>query len=92
MLEDLLRVCVMEFQGNWKKHLALTELTYNNRYQMSISMTSFEALYDKNCKSPSYWTEVRETEIMGPYIMLETTEKIKVIQDRLKVAQDWQSA
>ena len=28
----------------------------------------------------------------GPNIVLETTEKIKLIQDRLKVAQDWQKS
>ena len=78
----------MEFQGSWKEHLALAEFTYTNSYQVSIGMTSFEALYSRKCRSPSYWTEVGKTEITGPDIVLETTEKIKLIQDRLKVAQD----
>ncbi|XP_057461886.1 uncharacterized protein LOC130752108 [Actinidia eriantha] len=32
-LEDLLRACVMEFQGSWEKHLTLAEFTYTNSYQ-----------------------------------------------------------
>ena len=88
-LEDLLRVCAMEFQGSWEEHLALAEFTYNNSYQMSIAMVRFEALYGRKYRSPSCWMEVGEAEITGSDIMLETTDKIKMIQDRLKVAQDW---
>ena len=91
-LEDLLRACAMEFQGSWEEHLALAEFTYNNSYQASIGMAPFEALYGRKCRSPSCWTEVGETEITGPDIVLETTEKIKLIQDRLKVAQDRQKS
>ena len=35
-LEDMLRACVMDFQGNWEDHLALIEVAYNNSYQVSI--------------------------------------------------------
>ena len=55
---------------------------------MSIGMVPFEALYGKKCRSSSFWTEVGEAEITRLDIMLETTEKIRVIQERLKVAQD----
>ncbi|XP_057464990.1 uncharacterized protein LOC130754761 [Actinidia eriantha] len=82
----------MEFQGSWEEHLALAEFTYNNSYQSSIGMAPFEALYGRKCRSPSCWTEVGEAEIIGPDIVLETTEKIKMIQDRLKVAQDRQKS
>ena len=42
MLEDLPRVCAMEFQGSWKGHLSLIEFKYNNNYQTSIDMAPFE--------------------------------------------------
>ena len=48
---------------------------------------SFEVLYGRRCRSLSCWTKVRETEIIGLGIVLETTKKIKLIQDRIKVAQ-----
>ena len=49
-------------------------------------MAPFEALYGRKCSSSSCWTEVGEIEITGLDIVLETTKKIKVIQERLKVA------
>ena len=64
------------------------EFTYNNNYQVSIGMVPFEMLYGRKCRLLSYWTEVGETEITGSNIMLEITEKIKVIQDRLKIAKE----
>ena len=78
----------MEFQENWEEHLALAEFTYNNSYQVSIDMATFETLYDRKCRSLSCWIKVGETEITGPYIVMKTIEKIKEIQDRLKIAQD----
>jgi hypothetical protein len=91
-LEDLLRACAMEFQGNWEEHLSLAEFTYNNSYQASIGMAPFEALYGRKCRSPSCWTEVGKAELTGPEIVQETTEKISLIQDRLKAAQDRQKS
>ena len=31
-LEDMFRVCVLEFKNSWVKHLSLVEFTYNNSY------------------------------------------------------------
>ena len=51
-------------------------------------MAPFEALYGKKCRTPSFWTEIGDATLTGPEIVRETTEKIKVIQERLKTAQD----
>ena len=32
ILEDMLRACVLDWQGSWEDHLALVEFTYNNSY------------------------------------------------------------
>ena len=37
-LEDMLRACIIDFKGNWDKHLALVEFSYNNSFHSSISM------------------------------------------------------
>ncbi|KAI3463786.1 hypothetical protein Pfo_020449, partial [Paulownia fortunei] len=57
-LEDMLRACVLDFQGQWSKFLPLVEFSYNNSYQTSIGMAPYEALYGKKCKSPIHWDEV----------------------------------
>ena len=91
-LEDLLRACALEFQGEWEGHLPLAEFSYNNSFQTSIGMAPFEALYGKKCRTPACWTEVGDATLTGPDIVRETTEKIKVIQERLKTAQDRQKS
>ncbi|KAL8124244.1 hypothetical protein AgCh_012039 [Apium graveolens] len=37
-LEDMLRVCAIDFKGNWNDHLPLIEFAYNNSYHASIGM------------------------------------------------------
>ncbi|GJV63623.1 putative reverse transcriptase domain-containing protein [Tanacetum coccineum] len=44
-LEDMLRVCVMDFGKGWDRHLPLIEFSYNNNYHTSIKAAPFEALY-----------------------------------------------
>ncbi|KAA3465984.1 DNA/RNA polymerases superfamily protein [Gossypium australe] len=43
----MLRCCVLEFEGNWEKHLPLVEFAYNNIFLSSIKMEPYEALYEK---------------------------------------------
>ncbi|GJR48652.1 putative reverse transcriptase domain-containing protein [Tanacetum coccineum] len=75
-LEDMLRACVMDFGGSWDTHLPLIEFSYNNSYHTSIKCAPFEALYGQKCRSPVIWTEVGESQLIGPEIVQETTEKI----------------
>ena len=41
-LEDMLRACIVDFKGNWDKHLPLVEFSYNNSYHSTISMAPYE--------------------------------------------------
>ena len=45
-IEDMLRVCALDFEGIWDEHLPLVELLYNNSYHTSIGMPPYKALYD----------------------------------------------
>ena len=51
ILEDMLRACMIDFKWSLEDHLHLAEFSYNNSYQASIKMVSFEALYGKKCIS-----------------------------------------
>ena len=44
MLEDMLRMCTIDFEGGWEQYLPLVEFAYNNSYQFTIGMAPFEAL------------------------------------------------
>ncbi|KAA3480456.1 DNA/RNA polymerases superfamily protein [Gossypium australe] len=49
ILEDMLRCCVLEFQGSWERYLLLVDFAYNNSYQSSLKMSPYEALYGRKC-------------------------------------------
>ncbi|XP_070002587.1 uncharacterized protein [Nicotiana sylvestris] len=91
-LEDMLRACVLNFKGNWYDHLPLIEFAYNNSFHVSIQMAPFEALYGRRCRSPIGWLEVGEAELLGPNLVHQGLEKVKIIQERLKAAQSRQKS
>ncbi|GJY57963.1 putative reverse transcriptase domain-containing protein [Tanacetum coccineum] len=75
-LEDMLRACMIDFEGSWDRHLPLIEFSYNNSYHTSIKAAPFEALYGRKCRSPVCWSEVGDSQLTGPEMIRETTEKI----------------
>ena len=85
-LEDMLRMCVMDFGGSWEKYLPLVEFAYNNSYNSTIGMAPYEALYGRKCRSPSCWMEVGDRELEGPELIRETSEKVPIIQERMRTA------
>nr|GFB04408.1 putative reverse transcriptase domain-containing protein [Tanacetum cinerariifolium] len=89
-LEDMLRACAIDFGKVWEKHLPLVEFSYNNSYHDNIKAAPFEALYGRKCRSLVCWAEVGDTQLTGPEIIHETTEKIVQIQQHLQAARDRQ--
>nr|GEW86311.1 putative reverse transcriptase domain-containing protein [Tanacetum cinerariifolium] len=59
-LEDMLRACILDFEGSWDVHLPLVEFPYNNSYHSSVRCLPFKALYGRKCRSPIMWAKVRE--------------------------------
>nr|GEW04548.1 putative reverse transcriptase domain-containing protein [Tanacetum cinerariifolium] len=76
----------------WDRHLPLVEFLYNNSYHTSIKASPFEALYGRKCRSPICWAEVRDSQLTGPNIIHETTEKIVQIKSRIQAARDHQKS
>ena len=50
-------------------------------------MAPYEAIYNRKCSSPICWEEMGEKFIVGPKMIKEMTEKIKMIKQRLLMAQ-----
>ena len=92
VLKDMLQGCVMEFPGTWDRYIPLMEFAYNNSYQSSISMVSYETLYGRRCRTPVCWTELNENKVIGPDIIKDTKEKVQVIRQRLKANSDQQKS
>ncbi|XP_028111281.1 uncharacterized protein LOC114309703 [Camellia sinensis] len=55
-------------------------------------MAPYEALYCKKSQSLIYWAEVGDRPLLGPKLVQKTTEKVKLIQQRLKIAQSRQKS
>nr|GEV35142.1 putative reverse transcriptase domain-containing protein [Tanacetum cinerariifolium] len=87
-LKDMLRACAIDFGKGWEKHLPLVE--FSNSYHASIKAAPFKALYGRTCRSPIFWAEVGDTQLTGPEIIHETTEKIMQIRKHLQAARDRQ--
>jgi len=85
-LEDLLRACVWEQGVSWVECLSLIEFTYNNIFHSSIGMPPFEALYGRRCMTSLCWYESGESALLGPDVVQETTEKVKMIQEKTKAS------
>ncbi|GKA45289.1 putative reverse transcriptase domain-containing protein [Tanacetum coccineum] len=91
-LEDMLRACVIDFGGSWDRHLPLVKFSYNNSYHASIKAAPFEALYGRKCRSPICWSEVRDSQLTGPEMIRETTEKIVQIKNWMLTARSHQKS
>nr|GEV41216.1 reverse transcriptase domain-containing protein [Tanacetum cinerariifolium] len=89
-LEDMLRACAIDFSKGWENHLPLVEFSYNNSYHAGIKAAPFEVLYGQKCRSPICWADVGDTQVTGPEIIHETTEKIVQIQQHLQAMRDRQ--
>ena len=72
----MLRAYVLDFKGSWVKYLPWKEFAYNNSYQASIGMASFEALYGRKCKTPLCWDEVSEQKLSSEELIKVSTKKI----------------
>ena len=79
-------MCVRDFGGSWEKYLPLVEFAYNNNYHSTIGMAPYEALYGRKYRSPSCWMEVGDRELEGPELIRETSEKVPIIQERMRTA------
>jgi hypothetical protein len=55
IIEDMLRMYVMDQPSKWEDYIHLVEFSYNNGYQASLKMSPFEALYGRKCNTPVSW-------------------------------------
>src|SRR3954469_6170916 len=92
ILEDMLRACTLDYGSSWDDNLSYAKFSYNNSYQTSIKMASFEVLYGRKCSTPLLWSGVGERSLFGPELIKDAEEKVRQIQDRLRVAQSPQKS
>jgi len=82
VIEDMLRMYVMEKPSRWEDYLHLVEFDYNNGYQESLNMSPFETLYGRKCNTPA------DRAVVGPLLLKEMEDQMLKIKNNLKAAQD----
>ncbi|XP_040957882.1 uncharacterized protein [Gossypium hirsutum] len=55
-------------------------------------MVPYEALYGRKGRTPLCWTELGERQILGPELVSETKDKVRLIRDCLNAASDRQKS
>ena len=73
-------------------YLPLIEFTYNNSFHSIIGMALFEDLYGRRCRTPLCWYESGESVVIEPKIVQQTMDKIKMIREKMKIAQSHQKS
>ena len=92
MLEDMLRMYVMEKPTKWKYYLHLVEFAYNNGQQASLGMSSYEALYGRRSRKPVTWDNPVDRVVLGPELLKEIEQEVVNIRQNLKSSQDRQKS
>ena len=76
------RSIIIDFKGNSDYHIPLFEFAYDKNYHLSIQMAAYDAFYWRRCKSLVGWFKVGKPALIGPYIVHQAMEKVKVIEER----------
>ncbi|GJW33648.1 hypothetical protein Tco_0053680 [Tanacetum coccineum] len=61
-------------------------------YHSSIWCAPFEDLHGRKCKSLVLWAEIGESSLTGPELVLDMTDKVVLIKEKLKSARDRQKS
>jgi hypothetical protein len=88
VIEDILRMYVMDKPLKLEDYLHLVEFDYNNGYQASLKMIPFESLYDRKCNTPVSWDNPTDRTIVGLELIKEMEEQMIKIKQNLKASQD----
>ena len=87
-LEDVLRVCTLDFPRSWVEKVMRMEFTYNNSYHQSLDISPFEALYGRKCQSTIHRHEAGERRFLGLEEVDAVSREIEIIKRRLQVSVD----
>lgn len=86
VLEDMMRVYVIDFGGYWNQFISLCEFLYNKIYHSSIDIALFKELYGRNCRSPIGWVEIGDIKTVGANLVGEAHEKVSYIKTKFLVS------
>jgi hypothetical protein len=87
VIEDMLKMYVMDKPSKWEDYLHLVEFSYNNGYQTPLKMSPFEAIYGEKCNTLISWDNPTDRAVVGTDLLREMEKMLKIKQN-LKDSQD----
>jgi hypothetical protein len=90
VIEDMLRMYVMDNPSKWEYYFHFVEFSYNNGYQDSLKMSPFEALYGIKCNTLVSWDNPVDRVVLGPKFLKDMEDQMVKIKQNLKATQDRQ--
>ena len=88
VLEDMLRMYVMEKPTKWEYHLHLVEFAYHNGQQESLGMSLYEYLYGRRCRTPVIWDNPVNRVVLDLELLKEMEQEVVNIGKNLKETRD----
>ena len=88
VIEDMLRMYLMERPTKWQDYLYLVEFAYNNGYQALEKMSLFKILHGKKCTTLVNRDSPMDHLIVGLGILQDMEHIVQEVPKNLKVAQD----
>jgi hypothetical protein len=55
-------------------------------------MAPYEALYRRQCRTPLFWSQTRESQVFGPKVLKDVEKQVQMVHESLKVAQSRQKS
>jgi hypothetical protein len=55
-------------------------------------MTPYEALYGRQCRTPLFWSQTRESQVFGPEVLKDAERQVQLVRESLKVVQSRQKS
>lgn len=92
ILDDMLRAYILDLGGSQEDHIPLVKFACNNKYQASIGMTPYEALYGRRYRSSIFQDEIGERKLLGPKFVQVIVKKVTWTRERLKIVQSRQKS
>ena len=88
ILEDMIRMYVMNNPTKWEDYLHLVEFAYNNGYHNFTKMSPFEVLYGRKCRTPVTWDSPVDMLMLRPDLLKDLEQLVIKVKPNLKEAQD----
>ena len=86
IVEDMIRMYVMNNPTKWEHYLYLAQFAYNNGYQASAKMSPFKVLYGWTWRTLVTWDSPMDWLMLGPNLLLDSEQLVTKVQGNLKEA------